>query len=164
MKKIFNFEKPQMKFGDLDVLYQNHFIKESILALILYIFSFICCIFMKQHFYILGITALLLGYGLYLAFQIYKSLTNHVIVIDAKCIDINRQETSILGFKDIGSKTCKNILENEEGLKFTQEVPFASTYKVGDTVRIYSDENAVSQINQNTYTVINPIYMHVLAT
>ncbi len=160
------FEKPGMKFSDLDTPYQYHFIKEFVLTGIAFFTSALfIMIFMKKWQYILVAFLSAISYSLYILWQIYKSLTNMVLVVDAKCIDLERKENKLLGSpsKDATtSKTCTLILENEDGLKFKQPVAFSSPYKTGDTIRIYTDKGSISQLNQNTYTVINPIFMHVL--
>ncbi len=167
--KIFKFEMPdpELKFSDLDQPYQFHFIKEFILAGVGLILGIILCIIIQKFIYIPIIIAIALGYCIYVCFQIYKSLMNQVLVIDAKCIDLERKETRLLGSfsKDATtSKTCTLILENESGLKFRQAVAYSSSYKTGDVVRIYANEGSISQLNQNTYTVVNPIFMHTLRT
>lgn len=161
----FKLKKPELSFSDLDTPYQYHFIKEFVLTAIGFVISTVFFIFIKQWLYIFFAFAIASGYAIYVLWQIYKSLSNHVLVIDAKCIDLERKENKLFGTlsKDATtSKTCTLLLENEEGLKFTQPVAFSSNYKTGDIVRIYCDEGSISQLNQNTYTVINPIFMHVL--
>ena len=161
----FKFEKPELSFSDLDTPYQFHFIKELAFTGIGFLVTAGFLIVIKEWLYILFALLIAAGYALYVLWQIYKSLTNHVLVVDAKCIDLERKENKLFGAlsKDsTTSKTCTLLLENEEGLKFTQPVAFSSNYKTGDTVRIYADEGSISQLNQNTYTIINPIFMHVL--
>ena len=165
--KIFNysFEKPELSFSDLDAPYQSHFIKEFVLTGLGFIAATFVFVMLKEWFYIFIAFLIACGYAVYILWQIYKSLTNRVLVIDAKCIDLERKENKLLGSfsKDMTtSKTCTLLLENEEGIKFKQPVAFSSSYKTGDIVRIYSDEGSISQLNQNTYTVLNPIFMHVL--
>ncbi len=161
----FKLEKPELSFSDLDTPYKNHFIKEFVYTGIGFLAATVFFIFIKKWLYILFALLLAAGYSLYVLWQIYKSLSNRVLVVDAKCIDLERKENKLFGSlsKDsTTSKTCTLILENEEGLKFKQPVAFSSSYKTGDTVRVYADEGSISQLNQNTYTIINPIYMHVL--
>lgn len=160
----FELKKPELSFSDLDGPYQNHFIKEYVLLSLGFIIAVVFCILVKQYWYILGCIGLGGGYAIYLYSIIYKSLTGKVSILDLKCTDLVRKETSLFGMKDAGSKTCTLLLQSEEGLTFTQSVAFASTYKTGNIVRIYASEGSISQINRNTYTVINPIFMHVLAT
>lgn len=162
--KIGNKEiKTELKFKDLDTAYQNHFIKEYVLAGCLFVIAVIICIAIKQYLYILGCLLILAAYCLYLYSQIYKSLTDKVLVIEGECIDINKKENSFLGSKDVAAKTAKITVKCANGTLLTQDVPYASDYKTGVTVRIYANEGTISQINQNTYTVINPIFMHILA-
>ncbi len=114
----FKLEKPELKFSDLDVTYQNHFIKEFILTGLGFIGSIIFCILIRKWTYILICLAIAAGYTVYVLWQIYKSLANKVLVIDAKCIDIERKENKVLGSmsKEVTtSKTCTLILENEDG-------------------------------------------------
>lgn len=152
-----------IKFKDLDVAYQNHFIKEYVLAGCLFILAIIVCILINQYIYILGCVAILAGYSVYLYYQIYKSLTDQVLVIDGECVDIIKKENSFFGSKDVAAKTAKITIKCENEILITQDVPYSSNYKTGVTVRIYANEGTVSQLNQNTYTVINPIFMHILA-
>ncbi|MCR4903335.1 MAG: hypothetical protein K6A23_10805 [Butyrivibrio sp.] len=163
--KDYKFEKPKLKFSDLDTPYQYHFIKELIFTFIGFIAAIAVFILIKEWTYIFFALFIALSYVLYVLWQIYKSLTNKVLVIDAKCIDLERKENKLLGSlsKDATtSKTCTLILQNSEGIKFKQPVAFLSDYKTGDVVRIYADEGSVSQLNQNTYTIINPIFMHII--
>ncbi len=163
----FKPQKPSLSFSDLDSAYQNHFIRELLLTFAGFILGIIFAVFMKKWLYILIVFLAAFSYALYVVWQIYKSLCNKILVIDAKCIDLVRKETKLLGAasKDMStSKTCTLILENEDGTKLKQSVAFSSDYKTGDTVRIYADEGTISQLNQNTFTVINPIFMHVLKT
>ena len=163
--KSFKLKKTELSFSDLDTPYQYHFIKELIFTGIGFLVAAIFFIFIKEWLYILFAFLVAAGYALYILWQIYKSLSNRVLVVDAKCVDLERKENKLFGAlsKDATtSKTCTLILQNEEGLKFTQPVAFSSSYKTGDTVRIYADEGSINQLNQNTYTVINPIFMHVL--
>lgn len=161
--RFFKSDEKVLTFKELDMAYQNHFIKEYALAFALFIASLIICILIKQYLYILGCLLILAGYCLYLYSQIYKSLTNRVLVIDGECIDMTKKENFILGSKDMASKTAKISIRTQNGILLTQDVPYASNYKSGVKVRIYANENTLSQINQNTYTVINPIFMHILA-
>ena len=161
----FKFKKPELSFSDLDTPYQYHFIKELALTAVGLVVSVIFFALIKEWICILFAFLATIGYSLYVLWQVYKSLSNRVLVVDAKCIDLERKENKLLGSfsKDsTTSKTCNLILENDQGLKFTQPVAFSSSYKTGDTIRIYADEGSISQLNQNTYTVINPIFMHVL--
>ena len=161
----FKLKKPELSFSDLDTPYQYHFIKELIFTGIGFLVAAIFFILIKEWLYILFAFLVAVGYALYVLWQIYKSLSNRVLVVDAKCVDLERKENKLFGAlsKDATtSKTCTLILENDDGIKFTQPVAFSSSYKTGDTVRIYADEGSISQLNQNTYTIINPIYMHVL--
>ena len=160
----FDTKNTELRFSELDQAYQNHFIKEYALAGAIFVGALLICIAIKQYIYVLGCVAIMLGYCVYLYIQIYKSLANKVLVLDLKCIDINKKESSLLGLKDMSSKTCTITLENEKGLKFTQPVPYANNFKTGDTIRIYANEGTISQLNQNTYTVVNPIFIHVLAS
>ncbi len=158
-------KKPELSFSDLDTTYQNHFIKEFVFTGLGFIVATIISVLIKKWCYILIALSIAFGYALYLLWQIYKSLSNKVLVIDAKCVDLERKENKLLGSasKEITtSKTCTLLLENDDGMKIKQSVAFSSSYKTGDTVRIYADEGSISQLNQNTYTVINPIFMHVL--
>ena len=161
----FKLKKTELSFSDLDTPYQYHFIKELAFTGIGFLVATIFFIIIKEWFYILFSLLVAIGYTLYVLWQIYKSLSNRVLVVDAKCIDLERKENKLCGAlsKDATtSKTCTLILENDDELKFTQPVAFSSSYKTGDTVRIYADEGSISQLNQNTYTIINPIYMHIL--
>lgn len=161
----FKLKKTELSFSDLDTTYQYHFIKELAFTGIGFLVATIFFIIIKEWFYILFALLVAIGYTLYFLWQIYKSLSNRVLVVDAKCIDLERKENKLFGAlsKDATtSKTCTLILENDDGLKFTQPVAFSSSYKTGDTVRIYADEGSISQLNKNTYTIINPIYMHIL--
>ena len=163
--KSFKLKKPELSFSDLDTPYQYHSIKELIFTSIGFLVAAIFFILIKEWLYILFAFLVAAGYALYVLWQIYKSLSNRVLVVDAKCVDLERKENKLFGAlsKDATtSKTCTLILENDDGIKFTQPVAFSSSYKTGDTVRIYADEGSISQLNQNTYTIINPIYMHVL--
>lgn len=157
-------KKKEISFSDLDVPYQNHFIKEFVLTGIALIIAIVFCILIKKYTYILGCLLIALGYAAYVYSIIYRSLTGDVLVLDLKCTDLERKENALLGKKEWGSKTCKITLSSDEGLNFVQQVGFASEYKVGDIVRIYTQQNAISQLNRNTYTVLNPIFMHILAT
>ncbi len=161
--KLFDPNKKVITFKELDVAYQNHFIKEYALAGILFIGSLVICILIKQYLYIIGCLLILAGYCIYLYSQIYRSLTNRILVIDGECIDMTKKENFILGSKDMASKTAKITIKTDNGILITQDVPYASNYKTGSKVRIYANENTLSQINQNTYTVINPVFMHILA-
>lgn len=161
----FKLEKPGLSFSDLDTPYHYHFLKELAFTGAGFLVAAVFFIVIKEWLYIVFVFLVAAGYALYVLWQIYKSLSNHVLVVDAKCIGLERKENKLFGAlsKDsTTSKPCTLILENEEGLKFTQPVAFSSSYKTGDTVRIYADEGSISQLNQNTYTIINPIYMHVL--
>ena len=161
--KLFDPNKKVITFKELDVAYQNHFIKEYALAGVLFIGSLVICILIKQYLYIIGCLLIFAGYCLYLYSQIYKSLTDKILVIEGECIDMTKKENFILGSKDMASKTAKITIKTQNGILITQDVPYASNYKTGSMVRIYANENTLSQINQNTYTVINPVFMHVLA-
>ncbi|MCF0125154.1 MAG: hypothetical protein HUJ68_05260 [Clostridia bacterium] len=162
--KVFDFKKPEMSFNELDSVYQNHFIKEFVLTGILSLGSIILCIFIKRYLYILGCLLITTGYAFYLLYQIYKSLTGKILVLDLCCVDIKRQEKSLLGNKEAGSKTCSMVLKSENDLTFVQSVAFSSSYKTGDIVRIYAEDGSITQMNSNTYSVLNPVFMHVLAT
>jgi len=161
--KLINPKEKVLTFKELDVAYQNHFIKEYALAGVLFIASLITCILIKHYFYILGCILIFAGYCLYLYLQIYRSLTDRILVIEGECIDMTKKENFILGNKDMASKTAKITLKTKDGILITQYVPYASNYKTGSLVRIYANENTLSQINQNTYTVINPVFMHILS-
>lgn len=161
---MLRLNKPKLRFSDLDAPYQNHFIKEYALAGVIFVSATIICILIKAYLYILFCFLIFMGYALYLYWQIYLSLTNKILVIDCKCTDIEKKEHSLFSSKDFVSKTCTISLEDNKGHKFTQPIPFSSEYKIGDTVRIYANERSISQINKNTYTVINPIFMHCLAS
>lgn len=163
-KKFLTFEKPEISFKELDIPYQNHFIKEYILAAGLFIIAVILCVLIKEYLYILGCFIGLAAYGLYLYWQIYKSLTNKVVVIDGKCTDVQKKENGLLKSTMFSSKTAKITIKTENGILITQDVPYSSAYKTGETVRIYANEGTLNQLNANTYTVINPIFMHVLAS
>ncbi len=161
----FKLRKTELSFTDLDTPYQYHFIKELLFTVLGFLITAIIFIIIKEWLYILFSLLLAFGYSLYVIWQIYKSLSNQVLVVDAKCIDLERKESKLFGTlsKDATtSKTCTLLLQNEDGLKFTQPVAFSSNYKTGDIVRIYADEGSISQLNQNTYTIINPIFMHIL--
>ena len=94
----FTFEKPEMKFSDLDTPYQYHFIKEFALTGAAFVAATLfIIIFMTQWLYILVALLAAAGYSLYILWQIYKSLTNKVLVVDAKCIDLERKENKLLG-------------------------------------------------------------------
>ncbi|WP_026658239.1 hypothetical protein [Butyrivibrio sp. AC2005] len=158
-------KRPKLSFSDLDTPYQYHFIKELAFTAVGFIVCTVFFVFIRQWLYILFAFLIAAGYALYVIWQIYKSLSNQVLVVDAKCMDLERKENKLFGAlskEATTSKTCTLLLENEEGLKFTQPVAFSSSYKTGDIVRIYADDGSISQLNQNTYTIINPIFMHVL--
>lgn len=159
---IIKFEKPQLSFSDLDAKYQNHFFKQFALTITLGISLSIFLALLKQYEGLIGCILICLAYCAYTAYQIYRSLTNHVIILDAECINVEKKETNLLGLK--GARTCNITLKTTNDQKITQTVPYLAVYKTGDTIRIYANEGSISQLNNNTYTVINPIFMHVLSS
>lgn len=156
-------KKPEIEFTDLDQAYQIHFIKEYIIAFILFALSIIVCILIKEYWYIAFCVLIMAAYCIYLFLQIYRSLTNRVLVIDGVCIDVSRKESTLFNSKDFASRTCKITIRTDDNMLISMPVPYSSDYKTGVTVRIYANDGTINQLNLNTYTVINPIYMHILA-
>lgn len=159
---IIKLEKPEINFSDLNSKYQSYFYKQFGLTGALCIFGIVLFTLLGQYKYIFICLALTLAYSLYLLNLIYKSLTNHIVVLDAECINISKKEANVFGVK--GARTCEIVLQTKSNLKINQSVPYLVPYKVGDTLRIYCHEGSISQINNNTYTIINPVFMHVLTT
>ena len=157
-------KKPVIKFSQLDSEYQNHFYRMYALVILFFVLSVPACILIKKYWYIVGCLIIAIAFGIYFYYQIYLSVTDQVYIFDLECTDIVRQEKSFLGSKDAGSKTCSMTLQTKDGKNFVQSVAFASPYKIGDTVRIYAEKNAVTQLNSNTFSILNPIFMHVLAS
>lgn len=161
---MLKIKKPGKKFSELDIQYQNHFIKEYIATGAAFTLSVIFVILIQKYWYILGCFGIALSYSVYVYSLIYRSLTGKITYLDLVCTDLSRKENSIFGIKDLGAKTCTIMLKSEDGDNFTQSVAFSSSYKTGNIVRIYALEGSISQINQNTYTVINPVFMHILSS
>ena len=158
------FKKPDMSFLELDSAYQNHFYKQFALTGGLFLLSIIISLLIRKYLYILGCLFIAACYCLYLYYQIYKSLTGNVFVMELTCVEVNKQEKTFFGNKDIGSKTCSMILRSENDINFVQPVAYSSTYKPGDIIRIYAEDGSITQMNSNTYSILNPIFMHVLAS
>ena len=62
---------------------------------------------------------------------------------------------------------CRVSTDNEEqASSYESQIQHYTEYinskPEWEMVRVYADEGSISQLNQNTYTIINPIYMHVL--
>ena len=157
-------KKPVMKFAQLDSEYQNHFYRMYFGVAICFLFSIPICILIKKYLYIILCLLIALAFCAYFYYQIYLSITDQIYVFDMECSDIVRKEKSLFGSKDMGSKTCSMTLKTKDGLNFVQSVAYASPYKVGDTVRIYAERNSLTQLNSNTFSILNPIFMHVLAS
>ena len=169
MKKsnIIKFPKTDTKFSDLEMSYQGHFIKEYILAVVAFIAALLFCIFSKRYIDIIFCVVAVTLYSLYLWSQIRDSLVGKITAIDLTVIDIERKETKLLGSfsKDMTtSRTCNIKFEDNNKLRYVMSVPFSSAYKTGDIVRIYMNNGSASQLNQNTYTILNPVYMHIISS
>ena len=91
----FKFKKPELSFSDLDTPYQYHFIKELALTAVGLVVSVIFFVLIKEWICILFAFLAAIGYSLYVLWQVYKSLSNRVLVVDAKCIDLERKENKV---------------------------------------------------------------------
>jgi len=164
-------KKPDASFRDLDTVYQNHFVREFFIALALYVLGIVLCFaFFRRLTNFLILTGVFLVYVVYLLYLIYESLIGKIVAIDAVCVDVKRKElkpnanTTVIDVLGLNANSCEIVLKDEEGNMFNQSVPMSSNYTINSTVRIYGHKSSIKQINANTYTVINPVFMHVLTT
>ena len=163
-KEFFKYKKPEFSFLDLDEPYRFYFVRRFFIAFFLFITAVIFSIYMKLYIAIaVSAIALLIYYGT-LIYNIYLSLSDQILIIDGECIDIDRTEFNILNDKDFSFGTCRMVLLTKDNLKINQIIPTASRYKKGDTVRIYFKKGNLNQLNNNTFSVINPIFIHTLSS
>lgn len=150
-----------MNFSDLEIEYQNHFIKSFFITALLFFISIPICILIKKYWYILGCLFIASIYTLYLLTIIHKSLSDQIYIYDLLCTEVVRKEPTLFG-REIGLNSCTITLKAASGAKILLPVPYSSPYKVGDTLRIYAEQDSLSCISTNTYTILNPIFMHIL--
>ncbi len=162
--KILQFQKPEVSFFELDTPYKNMFYKKMAISFALFVAMAILAINSKVYMGILFCFIILLGYYASLFYDIYLSVTNQILFLEGKCIEIEKNEYNTGGFINFGFSTCKIILENDNGLKIIQSVPTINKYKEGNVVRIYYKNNTMNIVNNNTITIINPVFMHTLTS
>lgn len=151
----------KIKFRDLDIEYQNHFIKNYVIAALFAFFFIVFSLLSHRYIYIIFILSATLLFSLYQSWLIYKSLTDQVYVYDLTCVDIERKNITLLSVKDIYN-TCHLTLKSDNDMNVVQPVPYSSSFNIGDIIRIYAEKDSLSKINNNTYTILNPIFIYTL--
>ena len=156
------FKTPVMKYDELDTPYRRHFTKKIAIAVAAFVLTSTVFIFAKIPIYILLAFAICMIYLGSVAMTIYKSLTGQIQVIDTACVKVEKKEFNLFGAKDFSVLSCRLSLKTQSDFNILVDVPYASSFKENDIVRIYIDSMSLDKINENTYKAVNYIFIHTL--
>lgn len=154
--------KETFRIKNLPPEFQSYIYKRSIAADAILIGLSIACIVSKDYRSIIVCALATFFYIAHLLYQGYGCFKGHIVSIDLYVTDVVRKEGKQMGKVFVSSKTCQVMLSDVNNNLYVQQAAYASAYKKGDIVRIYLRNGSISQINQNTYTILNPVFMRIM--
>ena len=164
LPEFIKFKKAEISMFDFDEPYRFYFYRKYIITFLFFLLCGGIIIYIKAFYALIFVILGFFGYIAYISYDVYLSLTNQILVMDGECTAIDTAEYNPTGIRDFGFGTCKLTITLPDGFKLSQNVPTINKYKEGDIVRIYYKKGSMDQINDNTFRVVNPVFMHKFAS